>query len=154
MRTPSEVWHLLESSISEFPLKQFVDMRRQEVANLKTARKHESHVSQVTFCVGGARSAHLRVQQVEVVHGLLHLSWGSDLWFATLRTNQLIDTLLFNCRREKGLKTGLTQEAGAMSHGDDLQKVQTERMKAQRRLAVTTSRRGDQSFTWLKDTCS
>lgn len=66
-------------------------------------------------------SPHLSVQQVEVVHGLLHPTLASDLRSATLRTKQLVHTSLFNGRREKRLKTRLTQEAGAVSHGDDLQ---------------------------------
>lgn len=69
---------------------------------------------------------HLCVQQVEVFHGLFHPSLASDLRSATLWTNQVIDTLLFNGRRKKGLKTRLTQETGAVSHGDDLQEVKTE----------------------------
>lgn len=36
MSTPAEVGHLLQSSISEFPLKEFVDLRRQEVTDLQT----------------------------------------------------------------------------------------------------------------------
>lgn len=91
MRAPAEVRHFLQSSISEFPLEEFVDFRWQEVTNL---------------CV----------QQVEVFHPSLTF----DLRSTTLRTNQLIDALLFNGRREKRLKTRLTQETGAVSHGDDL----------------------------------
>ncbi len=36
MSTPAEVWHLLQSSISEFPLEEFMNLRRQEVTNLHT----------------------------------------------------------------------------------------------------------------------
>lgn len=39
MSTPAEVWHLLQGSISEFPLKEFVDMRWQEVTDLHTNKQ-------------------------------------------------------------------------------------------------------------------
>lgn len=92
--TPAEVRHLLQSSISEFPLEEFVDLR-QEVTDLS-------------------------VQQVEVLHGLLHPPLTAHLRSATLRTDQLIDASLFNGRREKRLETRMTQETGAVSHRDDL----------------------------------
>lgn len=71
MSTPAEVRHLLQSSISEFSLEEFMDLRWQEVTDLS-------------------------VQQVEVVHELLHPTLTSDLRFATLWTNQLINASLFN----------------------------------------------------------
>lgn len=58
MRTPGEVLHLLQSSVSEFPLEQVMDLRGQEMTDLS-------------------------VQKVEVVHSTLTL----DLWFAALRTD-------------------------------------------------------------------
>lgn len=36
MGTPAEVGHLLQSSVSEFPLEEFMDLRRQEVTDLQT----------------------------------------------------------------------------------------------------------------------
>ena len=66
---------------------------------------------------------HLSVQKVEVFHGLRHHPLTFDLRSATLRTNQLVDASLFNSRWEKRFETSLTQEAGAVSHGDDLQEI-------------------------------
>lgn len=53
----------------------------------------------------------------------------SDLRLPTLRTDQLIDALLLDGRREERLKARLTQETGAVGHGDDLQQIQTEKKK-------------------------
>lgn len=53
----------------------------------------------------------------------------SDLRLPTLRTDQLIDALLLDGRREELLKARLTQETGAVGHGDDLQQIQAEKKK-------------------------
>lgn len=68
-----------------------------------------------------AEKPHLSVQQVEVVHGLLHPALTSDLWAAALRTDELLHALLSDSRRKEGNEAGLAQEAGAVGHCDDLQ---------------------------------
>lgn len=71
----------------------------------------------------------LCVQQVEVVHGLLHASLTSDLWPSTLRTHQLINAPLQYGQHEERFKTTHTQETRAVSHQDDLRKRKEERKK-------------------------
>lgn len=114
--TPAEVGHLLQSSVSEFPLEQLVDVGGQEVADLQTetcqnwSRKHKL----------GRNAPHLCIQQAEVVHGLFQPALTSDLRPATLGADQLIDIALLNGRCEEHLEARLTQEAGAVRHCDDL----------------------------------
>lgn len=65
-------------------------------------------------------SSDLCVQQVEVLHGLLGAFLPSDLWLPALRTDELLDALLLDGRREETLEAALAQEAGAVRHGDNL----------------------------------
>lgn len=95
MSTPAETGHVLQGSVPEFPLEQFMEVRRQKVTDLS-------------------------VQQVKVVHGLLQRPLASDLWLSTLRTGELVDGALLDGHGEGGGKAGLTQYAGTMSHADDL----------------------------------
>lgn len=153
MSTPAEVGHLLQSSVSEFPLEQLVDVSRQEVADLHRQTDTCQNWSSPRRHKLGRNAPHLCIQQVEVVHGLFQPALTSDLRSATLGTDQLIDTALLNGRCEERLEARLTQEAGAVRHCDDLREIQREKKNISRlrtlRLAGSNLR-----LTLLKDTCS
>lgn len=74
---------------------------------------------------------HLCIQQVEVLSGVLQPSLSSNLRLTTLRTDQLIYTALLNSYREESCEAHLTQEAGTVSHGDNLEVEDIEEVSQQ-----------------------
>lgn len=66
------------------------------------------------------RVSDLRVEQVEVLHGLLPASCCTHVWLVTQRTHHVINALLFDDRGEVGLEAAFAERTRAVGHGDHL----------------------------------
>lgn len=62
----------------------------------------------------------LRVEQVEVIHGLLLVPRRAHVWLVTQRTHGVVDALLFDDGREVGLEAAFAERTRAVGHGDHL----------------------------------
>lgn len=66
------------------------------------------------------RGSDLRVEQVEVLHGLLPASCCSQVRLVTQRTHRVVHAFLFDDGREVGLEAAFAERAQAVGHGDHL----------------------------------
>lgn len=69
------------------------------------------------------RESDLRVEKVEVLHGLLPASCRAHVRLVTQRTHRVLDALLFDDGREVGLEAAFAERTRAVRHGDHLRKA-------------------------------
>lgn len=79
----------------------------------------------------------LRVEQAEILHGLLPASHCAYVRLITQGTHSVVDALLFDDGREVGLEAAFAERTRAVSHGDHLRMAHAFRIHHELQCEVT-----------------